>query len=211
MISLGVDFLPYERIVDDAARFLRESGYQDAIPVPIEYIVEAHLHLDIIPVPNLLRDFDVDGYTSHDLTSIYVDESVFERSPSRYRFTLAHEVGHIVLHKEYFRRLHFGSVTDWKHFLEDLDPNDHSKLEYQGYTFGGLVLVPPEHLRGRFLAAMDTVNPLVEQARAKGLTRNQYADYAVAAMAEILKDAFQVSTDVMIRRIGKDDLSQFIP
>ena len=39
MISLGVDFLPYERIVDDAARFLRESGYKDAFQVSTEVMI----------------------------------------------------------------------------------------------------------------------------------------------------------------------------
>lgn len=129
---------------------LEHNNCYKTIPIPIEYIIEYHLRLDIVPMPNLQRDFDIDGYTSIDLTTIYVDEFVYENRFYRYRFTLAHEIGHVVLHKRYFKQIQFKSIVDWKNFIKQLDRDDRSKLEFQGYAFGGLLLAPPKQLRGFF-------------------------------------------------------------
>jgi len=68
------------------------------IPVPIEEIAEFKLGVNIIPIPNLQKTFEVEGFISSDLQNIYVDQFILYERPTRYRFTLAHEIGHIFLH-----------------------------------------------------------------------------------------------------------------
>ena len=100
MISLGVPFLKYETILERACAFLREHNALDSIPVNIEAIVEFELGIGITTMPNLQRDFGTEGFTSSDFSTIYVDEGVFWDVPVRYRSTLAHEIGHLVLHQQ---------------------------------------------------------------------------------------------------------------
>jgi len=38
----------------------------------------------------------MEGFISGDLNVIYVDELIYDQRPARYRFTLAHEIGHDV-------------------------------------------------------------------------------------------------------------------
>lgn len=211
MIQIDVDFLPYKRIAEEAHVFLVEQGHHETLPVPVEEIIEFNLNLDIVPIPNLQRDFDIEGFTSSDITAIYVDEFVYLNRYPRYRFTLAHELGHIVLHPHIFAQYRFDSVASWKKFVNEADPKAYSMLEFQGYSFGGLLLVPPQHLERLFHENLDKVTPLIEQAQARGLDRGQYLDYAKDRMASILAPSFEVSTDVLLRRIELAGLEKQVP
>jgi hypothetical protein len=85
-----------------AEEFLKKYHPSLSPPVPIEEIIEFQFHIDIVPLHGLHRAFEVDGFTSNDLTTISVDAFVQESRPGRYRFTLAHEIGHGVLHRDFF-------------------------------------------------------------------------------------------------------------
>ncbi len=76
------------------------------IPVPIIDIIELKLELTPIPVPNMLKSIDVDAFLSNDLKSIYVDQDIYfdDRYLNRLRFSLAHEVGHLILHEKEIRQ-----------------------------------------------------------------------------------------------------------
>ena len=95
--DLGVPHLSYEQLRTKATGFLNQHHPSGLIPVPIEEIVELRLRLDVIPTPGLLTNFDVDAYITSDMECIYIDEFIYKSRPSRYRFSLAHEVAHAVL------------------------------------------------------------------------------------------------------------------
>ena len=211
MIQLEVDFLAYQAIAEAADKFLREYHPSGTIPIPIEAIVEDQLGLDIVPLPNLQRDFEIEGYSSQDLRSIYVDQWILEHRLYRYRYTLAHEVGHMILHGKVFQRLRFESVTEWKAVQTQLDPMDRSALEFQAYDFGGLLLVPREALCKGFLDKLPIIERFIEEAKARELPKAQYIEHATNAMADSLGETFQASTDVISRRIRKDDLEILFP
>ena len=82
-------FLSYEKINELVEDFLEKYGIGSRLPVPIDEVIEFEYGIDIVPFPNLQNDFDIDGFISGDLSSIYVDDSIFRTRPFRYRFTLA--------------------------------------------------------------------------------------------------------------------------
>lgn len=211
MIPLDVDFLPNQVIADRAQVFLAQYGLSKEIPVPVEEVIEQKLNYDIVPTPNLQRDFDIEGFTSFHKKWIYVDDFVYNNRHSRYRYTLAHEVGHISLHKHILEPIRFESVVDWAKFIHQIDPGAYSKLEYQGYNFGGLVLVPQNHLKTQVESHLYEVTPLIEKAKSAGLNRNSYLSYAKDHLSSILAPLFDVSTDVVIRRLEFDQLDKLIP
>ncbi len=92
--------LSYEDINESATGFLEQKGLDDNFPNPIDEVVEFDYSIDIVPFPNLQGDFDIDGFMSGDLSRIYIDDFIFKKRPFRYRFTLAHEIGHLILHKD---------------------------------------------------------------------------------------------------------------
>ena len=101
----------YDDLRKKADDFLRTHNPSSIIPVPIEEIVEFDFIIIIVPVLALQRDFDVEGFTSSDLKNIYVDEYVYTNYLNRYRFTLAHEIGHIILHRNLYRTNRFSSIA----------------------------------------------------------------------------------------------------
>jgi hypothetical protein len=136
----------YDDLRKKANDFLRTHNSSCTIPVPIEEIVKFEFGINIVPVLALQREFEVEGFTSSDLKNIYVDEYVYTDYFNRYRFTLAHEIDHIVLHRNLYKPNRFSAIVEWKEFLNSMMEEEHGWLEYQGYAFAGLILVPRENL-----------------------------------------------------------------
>jgi len=90
--SIKVKYWRYDDLRNVAQAFLERAHPGGEIPVPIEEIIELRYKLDIVPTPGLKPAFDIDGFISSDLSTIYVDEFVYESYLARYRFTLAHEL-----------------------------------------------------------------------------------------------------------------------
>lgn len=195
--DIEIPFFSYEEIRNRADAFLRQYHPSREIPVSIEEIIEFQMHIDIFPIQGLHQVLDVDGFTISDLSTICVDDSVYKSRPGRYRFTLAHEVGHIVLHRNIYSKASFQNIQGWKDFINSISDKDHSWLEYHAYTFGGLVLVPGEHLTER-------TQYHIERIRKEGISLSKNWDFAWDQIAAQLAKDFEVSSDVIEKRLTKD-------
>lgn len=193
--EISVSRLSYEQIRAQADNFLARYNPSKKIPVPIEEIVEFSLGLNIIPLPDLQKTFDIVGFISSDFKSINVDKFVLENRERRYRFSLAHEVGHFWLHKDCLSTFTFNSIEEWKRFEFSIDDESNAWLEFQANSFGGLVLVPKEHLAS-------CKKSLEEQIRKAGM--DSTTDAAQLIVAERLAVEFNVSKEVIDRRLQKD-------
>ena len=156
--QLQVAFIPEDEIRLKAQNFLKKYNPSSIIPVDIERIVEFELGIAIIPVPGLQLAFDIDGWISNDLKTITVDKYEYEEEINRCRFTIAHEVGHFVLHREIFKQLIFSNIDEWKYFVNNFNPKQYSWLETQANIFAGHVLIPKEHIEGRYKKMTDKVS-----------------------------------------------------
>lgn len=196
-MSLNVPHLTYNQLRATAEAFLKRYHPSRKIPIPIEQIIEFQMRLDIVPLPGLLEAYDVDGFTSSDLSEISVDQFVYEHRPSRYRFTLAHEVGHVALHADLFKAHRFRGIEAWKRFLMGVPELDYTRLEWQAYSFGGLVLVPGDVLQQELKMA-------AKQVKAQGLSKE--TDFAKALMTDMVATRFGVSSEVIERRLGYEQI-----
>ena len=97
-MALSVPYLSAEAIRQAAEDVLNHYWPDGGIPVEIEDILEFGLSMVIRPIKGLNARFGFEGAISHDLELIVVDEDIMTRYANRYRFTLAHELGHRVLH-----------------------------------------------------------------------------------------------------------------
>ncbi|MFQ5881781.1 MAG: ImmA/IrrE family metallo-endopeptidase [Candidatus Methylomirabilales bacterium] len=192
-------FLSYDALRRRARDFLQTYHPSGTIPVPIEEIVEFEYEIDIIPVPGLHEAFEIDGFISSNLKAMTVDAFVYNRRPGRYRFTLAHELAHAVLHRRIYLAHRFRTVENWKRFQREMDEEDRRWMEWQAYAFAGLVLVPPDPLRDQYGKA-------VRAARKVGLSIQKVGEVARPYIADYLARRFVVSAQVIERRIEKDRL-----
>lgn len=74
----------------------------DALPVPVLDLAEFDLGLELVPKPNLRRAGDIEALLLGDLRTIVVDRDAFmdPRAENRLRFSVAHEIGHLILHAD---------------------------------------------------------------------------------------------------------------
>jgi len=194
-IKLKVPIYSYKDLRGKADAFLAKYNPTGVIPVPIEEIAEFTLELNIVPIPGLQDALEVCGFIASDFRSITVDQFVMERREKRYRYTLAHELGHLWLHRDIFEKLNFHSIEEWKTFQKDVDVGDYGWLEYQAYAFGGLVLASREPLASHRATCEQTI-------KNEGLDPTTEA--AQFYVVEMLTRIFNVSRDVIEKRLAKD-------
>jgi len=120
-------------------------------PIDVIYIAEIILKLDIIPLPNLFAELNIDAALLPDLTGFYIDEDAYmawEKGSrwveQRLRFSFAHEVGHFVLHPEEIAANCFEGIAEFKQWAAT--PSPYGSAEYQANEFAGRFLVPHETL-----------------------------------------------------------------
>jgi hypothetical protein len=191
--------LTYDDIRRHAEEFLDEFHKDRSIPTPIEEIVEFDFEMEVIPIPGLRDELGVDAFLASDLSSISVDEHVMMNVKVRYRFSLAHELGHHWIHDDLYQAAEINSVADWRKVLEEIE-DQYFFFEYQANSFAGLVLVPPEALKARFTRRL-------EEAKARGLKHGDILRHPLRQrFVEGLATEFEVSEQTMTIRLEKDGL-----
>jgi Zn-dependent peptidase ImmA (M78 family) len=196
------------------ARWLRLSAIRDCaeffisthhpgggIPVPIEHIIDVDLGIDIIPLPGLMDAFHWDGFLSSDLRSIHVDANAYESFPTRYRFTLAHEVGHLVLHGDVYKSCSIHSIDDYKAFDAGIDVKEKGRMDWQASRFAGYVLVPAAQLQGAWAEIGPYLSEMATEARNSGFTPREYRPMLCETAAAELCAQFDISEPAMAIRI----------
>lgn len=192
-MNITLQRLSYKRIGEIANQFLRNYHPHLSLPIPIEEIAEQKLNLKIHELINLKKDYDVDGFLISDLTTIFIDFNLYMNFENRTRFTIAHEIGHFILHGELFKNLNINSIEDLNIFATKLTDEEHGWLEYQAYSFASHVLVPTQLL----------ISGLKKRL---GRIPSQEAPEILATVTEDLLDVFQVSGDVLVRRLLKEGI-----
>lgn len=200
MTHLRPPRLTWPQVRDKAEEF--RAAYVtpiDLIPIPIVEIVELALKITPIPVFRLLEDIDIDGFLTKDLQSICIDQDLYEnpRKDNRLRFTFAHEIGHLVLHKSEIQMCRFRTSRTWKRFREDFEEDDLMWFELQAYEFAGRLLVP----KGSLLSEIHLLEPRIREFRARGGIDEEQI---IQAVARSINKKFAVSSDVIARRIKSE-------
>jgi hypothetical protein len=192
--------LSYDDLRTRAERFLEEFHEERTLPVPIEEIVEFDFELDVVPIDGILDDLEVDAFLTSDLTRIYVDQFVMQHRRRRFRFSLAHELGHFVLHQPLYHESRIESVRDWEKVQASITEDSYAWFEYQANSFAGLVLVPSAELRQCFDVG-------IASAREAGMTEaTLWSEAGKSYLAESLANQFDVSKEVIEKRLDKDHL-----
>jgi len=197
------------------AEYGRKYGEVVAPPVPVEEILEAHLGLglEFDDLPSLVGVPDVLGATWIQDRRVLVDQSLDpEENPARegrYRFTVAHEVGHWELHRRFFLE----DAAQPSLFGEEAEPSivcrtstRKEPMEWQADTFAGYLLMPKDMILQAWEAQHGGMEPYIAEEEmadlsAKwGLAEDRQTTVGVAKdMARV----FNVSGQAMqIRLIG---------
>jgi Zn-dependent peptidase ImmA (M78 family) len=137
--------------IEKQAKNFRQKYYQGELPINIEKIIDISLKIDIIPLPNLEKMCNTDALITSDWQSLYIDKDLFEdeRRQNRLRFSLAHEIGHLILHKDLYNIFEINSFEDFYNFIDLMPGEQYGYLETQANKFASYLLVPREIIKER--------------------------------------------------------------
>jgi hypothetical protein len=198
--SPGIPWLEDDGFRTVAAEFLKRYNAWDDIPVDIDNIVDVRMHINIIPVPGLQKVVhNAMAFISSDLKSITVDDYVFMHQEQIYRFCLAHEIAHLLIHSKLLETHSITTIDDYRAYQAQFDARTYARMEWQADQLAGLILVP-SHLLKREFARMRG------QASREGLDLRNLGGSGFAYVTALLAEQFNVSRAVMEIRLRNDGL-----
>lgn len=202
MAPFRAPYLPMPEIRAAADAFRNKYWAGKDVPVDILAIVEFDLDMEIRPVPGMREQADVDALLLGDMRTIAVDSALYmdDRIQNRMRYSVAHEIGHKMLHSAIYPAAGISSVDAWIRWMQAIPDDQYSWIEQHAYEFAGRLLVPPERLQTEFDGA-------VAKARKAGFAQwDQSGDAAREYIASSICRAFGVSSQVIEKRIEREGL-----
>jgi len=195
-------FITIEDVRSAVAEFRKQYWPRDTIPVDIFAIVEFELGIEIRTIVNLRETGDVDALLLGDFKTIVVDQNDFlnERAQKRLRFSIAHEIGHLILHRDTFSKIQYSSIDEWIIFFQQIPEDQYYWIEQHAYEFAGRLLVPREKL-------IEKLNDAVALARSSGFDAwDSSGDSTRQFVAHGIAKYFEVSDQVIEKRLIRENL-----
>jgi Zn-dependent peptidase ImmA (M78 family) len=146
--SFDYEKIPYlskkdiAKIADD---FLNINWNRD-IPVDIELIAEQKYDIIFTPIIGLQKQISTDAWLLSNCHEINYDP---DQNDFRIRFSVAHEMGHYLLHSEYISKTRTNNFEDYKTVLYSIPDALWTRVETQANDFAGNVLMPLKHIETR--------------------------------------------------------------
>lgn len=174
--------------IREVATQTRDKYWGSEIPVDIEKVL-MKLNIKVIPMPDLKKLAGIDSFITSDWKSIYVDNEAYldDHKYKRVRFSMAHELGHFLLHKTIYEALKIDSLKDYYSFCLNAPAPQYGYLETQANNFAGCFLVPQLILRE---SKDKLLSKLKKQLAVHGLEDFDLTEYIIEPLAE----QFNVST-----------------
>lgn len=191
--EIKIKKLSDEEIAKIAADFRDKYHKDKPSPIDILDIVEFDLGMQIVPVNDLHRNASASVFITSTWDTMYIDAYEYsdERSDKRTNFSVAHEIGHYILHKEFYETLGINKLEDVYEFFEKVPPKQYAIVESQASKFAAKLLVPPAELRNE-----------IEVLLAKA----QNGEIEQIEIKQYLSDKFQVSQDVIFKSMIREEI-----
>lgn len=183
------------------AEDFRDQYWDGTIPVDIEQIVEFELNLDIEPIGGLREHCNSDAMLLWP-PKIIIDKGHFiqPRYESRVRFSIAHEIGHYVIHRDFFDDPGLTTEQSYLDMVQSISAESYEWMEYQANEFAGRLLVPIGHLRSEY---NDKWNLVPMESRTNS---EKYFEIFNSWAANAIARKFKVSDEVVRNRLKSEKL-----
>lgn len=176
------------------------------VPLDVEVIVESDLKLELLPESGVFKACGADALLLSNRKTIIVDYDRFMKDSwqNRLRFTIAHEIGHYVLHEHVFKDVTFSSVEEWANFFESIPDESYNWLEWQCDEFAGRLLIEGELLRQKF-------DESVKEAKARALQQkttfpDPIPEWGVETLCGPIGQFFGVSAQPVYIRLQREGI-----
>jgi Zn-dependent peptidase ImmA (M78 family) len=180
----------------------RAKCWDGNIPVDADLIAEKVYGIVFIPINSLKQNVHSEAFLAGSLDEIDYDPT----SPEvRIKFSVAHELGHFVLHPTQIRALRPASFLEWKDVIDNIPEGMWGRAEWQAREFAGRLLVPRDHLLTEIEKHRETIE------RAKEQIQHISSDDLIEVIARKICKKFGVSNDVIEYRITNEGIDLLNP
>ncbi len=135
----------YVQLKDISENFLKKNNFRNGIiPTDIEILIEKS-GIIIEAIDDLRKDFSVKGLVAKDVrddgrVKIFIDARHYEEDTFEYKFTLAEELAHILLHMDFYDGIN--DVEDYIRKYKSIDDYNYRIFEQQARNLASFLLLP---------------------------------------------------------------------
>ncbi len=195
------DLSELQKIGDEILeRVNKDNPYYE---VDIDYIVEVHCDIRIESAP-LRWVHGVEGYPCLGGHKIFIDSNLIndDKQERCYRFTLAEEFAHIVLHRDIWKDVN--TPEEWIDAWQKMPEEIHNKLENNAKELAGIILLPRYLFINRAIEIRNGIYKTLKHTP-ETLTSEQ-KDEIRDSVIRILMDDFNVNSqpcEIRLERIER--------
>lgn len=188
-----------------ADKFYDQYG-KNIIPVDIEDIIEFDLKIEIFPKQNLYSDCDSNAFLATNCKTIYVDFDHYfiPKNLTYVRFSLAHEIGHLIIHNDIIPIIRPNDISSWKNTVLTIPHQEYKYIEWHAYEFAGRLLVPPDSLARELVVQKKNVETIYDSFP------HILDDDVINKVAIPISKKFNVSPDVISKRIKIENVWELV-
>jgi len=180
------------------------------LPVDVDYIIESQFDIQLFPIPDMKRLTGFEAAIDPMRDQIYYDPRSQDVNSLRLNFSIAHEFGHFLLHKDVFEWLRTrrdNEYPEWVKTTREFSALFESdRIEREANSFAGRLLVPYKHLSEK-LSEFKSRNP--QYAQAEKMIKEEGRPMADALRNYVARDihqAFRVSVQCVEYRLRTSGL-----
>lgn len=197
-MSVDIPYLSKEESWEKAEEFRKTiGGAGNSVPIDIFNIIEFDLDIELVPRPGLQSQLGAGAFLTVDGTQIAVDHEQYMSTGAGYRrarFSVAIEIGHLVLHNEVIKSFGISSKRDWEDYATTfLTAKQYDRISMQAIEFAGRLMVP----RNALVECVRKRRDLLDAPHANELSNDLLAE----GFASLVCDDFLLTKHVLKPRI----------
>jgi len=149
----------YAQLKDISEDFIRNNNIKiKALPTDIELLIEKS-GIIIESINDLRKEFSVKGLVTKDVKNrgkikIFIDSKHYEEDEFEYKFTLAEELAHSLLHIDLYDNIN--DVENYIRIYKSISEEDYRKYEQQARNLASFLLLPEKEFNKYVLDYIDS-------------------------------------------------------
>ena len=205
--NLTVEYLEKEQIEAIVDKIHAGKNIKD-FPFEVELFLYNEFRYNVFPSPRLEAGCKIDTALVACKKLLRIDESIYNKQPKRARFSIAHEVGHLVLHKELIAMMIEALTTanktdDYASIINFLPKNQYRRAEWQADYFGGALLAPKSILKPKLIE-------LIEERKSKYTSEEEFDEEDRDIIHHDLAKIFDVTKPAITVRLSAAGLDYLL-
>jgi hypothetical protein len=196
-------YLSNEQIWSQVEEFRESDAVIEYVDLPIDTfnVADLGLHFDIVPLPEMQELLGQPSAIVCSKRILYIDSQAFEKAerdaewiPPFLRFSMAHEIGHYIMHSQHWDQLGIETLDQYIGWFGHATNRMKDSLEYQADEFAGRFLVPVDKLIEEYDACVNSAPSIHD------------LEDPADVIAEKIKGRFGVSASVIRKRIERENI-----